>query len=200
MNRIAFRPAPDCAPARRRRRLGRRTPAPLSLADALARGRAGARETVAASGAPARRRGQGQAGRRLPAAAGPGLRAVDPHRLPRRRVRPAAQPGALLVPGLRQPATRTTPDAARDRDHPARGRGADLDRRRDLDPGRAGPPRRRGGRRERAPAPGDQAAVAAAEAWIRLAQAREAVALLEKSRETVAAHVELARATTPRRA
>ena len=40
---------------------------------------------------------------------------------------------------------------------------------------------------------GDQAAVAAAEAWIRLAQAREAVALLEKSRETVAAHVELAR-------
>ncbi|MEO8196424.1 MAG: TolC family protein [Thermoanaerobaculia bacterium] len=41
---------------------------------------------------------------------------------------------------------------------------------------------------------GDQAAVAAAEAWIRLAQAREAAALLEKSRETVAAHVELARA------
>ncbi|MEO8278016.1 MAG: TolC family protein [Thermoanaerobaculia bacterium] len=41
---------------------------------------------------------------------------------------------------------------------------------------------------------GDQAAVAAAEAWIRLAQAREAAALLEKSRETVAAHVEIARA------
>ena len=40
---------------------------------------------------------------------------------------------------------------------------------------------------------GDRAAVAAAEAWIRLAQAREAVALLEKSRETVAAHVGLAR-------
>ncbi len=40
---------------------------------------------------------------------------------------------------------------------------------------------------------GDQAAVDAAEAWIRLAQAREAVALLEKSRATVAAHVELAR-------
>ncbi len=40
---------------------------------------------------------------------------------------------------------------------------------------------------------GDQAAVAAAEAWIRLAQAREGVALLEHSRETVAAHVELAR-------
>lgn len=40
---------------------------------------------------------------------------------------------------------------------------------------------------------GDQAAVAAAEAWIRLAQAREARALFEKSRETVAAHVELAR-------
>lgn len=40
---------------------------------------------------------------------------------------------------------------------------------------------------------GDQAAVAAAEAWIRLAQAREAVALLEHSRETVAAHVELAK-------
>ncbi len=39
---------------------------------------------------------------------------------------------------------------------------------------------------------GDQAAVAAAEAWIRLAQAREAVALLEHSRATVAAHVELA--------
>ncbi len=41
---------------------------------------------------------------------------------------------------------------------------------------------------------GDVAAVAAAEAWIRLAQAREAAALLEKSRETVAAHVGLARA------
>ncbi len=41
---------------------------------------------------------------------------------------------------------------------------------------------------------GDQAAVAAAEAWIRLAQAREAAALLEKSRATVAAHVDLARA------
>lgn len=41
---------------------------------------------------------------------------------------------------------------------------------------------------------GDEAAVAAAEAWIRLAQAREAAALLEKSRATVAAHVELARA------
>ncbi len=40
---------------------------------------------------------------------------------------------------------------------------------------------------------GDQAAVAAAEAWIRLAEAREAVALLEHSRETVAAHVELAK-------
>jgi|CXWL01.1.fsa_nt_gi outer membrane protein TolC len=40
---------------------------------------------------------------------------------------------------------------------------------------------------------GDQAAVAAAEAWIRLAQAREAVALFERSRETVAAHVGLAR-------
>jgi len=41
---------------------------------------------------------------------------------------------------------------------------------------------------------GDEAAVAAAEAWIRLAQAREAAALLEKSRATVAAHVDLARA------
>ncbi len=40
---------------------------------------------------------------------------------------------------------------------------------------------------------GDVAAVAAAEAWIRLAQAREAAALLERSRATVAAHVELAR-------
>ncbi len=40
---------------------------------------------------------------------------------------------------------------------------------------------------------GDQAAVAAAEAWIRLAQAREAVELLAKSRDTVAAHVDLAR-------
>jgi len=39
----------------------------------------------------------------------------------------------------------------------------------------------------------DQAAVDAAEAWIRLAQAREAAALLEKARETVAAHVALAR-------
>ncbi len=40
---------------------------------------------------------------------------------------------------------------------------------------------------------GDQAAVAAAEAWIGLAKAREARAVLEHSRETVAAHVELAR-------
>jgi len=39
----------------------------------------------------------------------------------------------------------------------------------------------------------DQAAVSAAEAWIRLAQAREAEALLGKARETVAAHVALAR-------
>lgn len=40
----------------------------------------------------------------------------------------------------------------------------------------------------------DRSALAAAEAWIRLAQAREAVALFETSRATVAAHVELARA------
>ncbi len=40
----------------------------------------------------------------------------------------------------------------------------------------------------------DAAAVAAAEAWIRLAQAREGVALLERSRDTVAKHVENARA------
>lgn len=39
----------------------------------------------------------------------------------------------------------------------------------------------------------DRAAVEAAEAWIRLAQAREAVALLTASRDTVAAHVEVAR-------
>lgn len=39
----------------------------------------------------------------------------------------------------------------------------------------------------------DRAAVAAAEAWIRLAQAREAAALLGKARDTVAAHVGLAR-------
>jgi outer membrane protein len=40
----------------------------------------------------------------------------------------------------------------------------------------------------------DAAALAAGEAWLQLAQAREYVALLERSRETVAAHVELARA------
>jgi len=40
---------------------------------------------------------------------------------------------------------------------------------------------------------GDASALAAAEAWVRLAQAREYAALLAKSRETVAAHVELAR-------
>jgi outer membrane protein TolC len=40
---------------------------------------------------------------------------------------------------------------------------------------------------------GDDAALAAAEAWVELALAREYVGLLEKSRETVAAHVELAR-------
>jgi len=39
----------------------------------------------------------------------------------------------------------------------------------------------------------DGAALAAAEAWLGLAQAREYVALLERARETVAAHVELAR-------
>jgi len=38
----------------------------------------------------------------------------------------------------------------------------------------------------------DAAALAAGEAWLDLAQAREYVALLERSRETVAAHVELA--------
>lgn len=41
---------------------------------------------------------------------------------------------------------------------------------------------------------GDAAAFSAAEAWVRLAQARELVQLLEKARETVGAHVELARA------
>jgi outer membrane protein TolC len=40
----------------------------------------------------------------------------------------------------------------------------------------------------------DQAALAAAEAYVRLAQVREQVALLEKARGTVAAHVDLARA------
>jgi outer membrane protein len=40
----------------------------------------------------------------------------------------------------------------------------------------------------------DNAALAAAEAWVGLAQAREYVALLERSRATVAAHVDLARA------
>jgi outer membrane protein TolC len=40
----------------------------------------------------------------------------------------------------------------------------------------------------------DQAAVSAAEAWIRLAQAREGVSLLERARATVATHVENARA------
>ncbi|MGE0640559.1 MAG: TolC family protein [Thermoanaerobaculia bacterium] len=39
----------------------------------------------------------------------------------------------------------------------------------------------------------DRAAVDAADAWVHLAEARESVALLEASRETVAAHVELAR-------
>jgi outer membrane protein TolC len=39
----------------------------------------------------------------------------------------------------------------------------------------------------------DAAALAAGEAWLQLAQAREYVALLERSRETVAAHVALAR-------
>ncbi len=41
---------------------------------------------------------------------------------------------------------------------------------------------------------GDEAALAAAEAYIMLKQAQEFVALLERARETVAAHVELARA------
>ncbi len=41
---------------------------------------------------------------------------------------------------------------------------------------------------------GDEAALAAAEAYVMLEQAQEFVALLERARETVAAHVELARA------
>lgn len=41
---------------------------------------------------------------------------------------------------------------------------------------------------------GDEAALAAAEAYVMLKQAQEYVALLERARETVAAHVELARA------
>lgn len=40
----------------------------------------------------------------------------------------------------------------------------------------------------------DAAALAAGSAWVRLAQAREQVLLLERARDTVAAHVELARA------
>lgn len=47
--------------------------------------------------------------------------------------------------------------------------------------------------RDRASA-GDRAALQAAEAFVRLTQAREQVALLTKARETLAAHVELARA------
>jgi outer membrane protein len=42
----------------------------------------------------------------------------------------------------------------------------------------------------------DAAALAAGSAWVRLAQARERVALLERARDAVAAHVELARAYT----
>ena len=86
------------------------------------------------------------------------------------------------------------PSCSRHGDHPRRGRGADLDRRRDLEPDRPGPARRRGGRGRQPPWAADSAALAAGEAWVRLAQAREFVPLLEKARETVAAHVELARA------
>jgi outer membrane protein TolC len=48
--------------------------------------------------------------------------------------------------------------------------------------------------RETAARAGDTAALGAAQAWIQLAQAREFVRLIGRARETVAAHVELARA------
>jgi outer membrane protein TolC len=166
-------------------------PAPLSLGDALARGRGGARETVVAS---ARQRA---AEAKAKQAAG--------HRLPQIRLSeqwirtdsPADAFGMLLnqerfsFPDFvggdpNSPDALETAITRLEVEVPI-WTGGELSTR--VQQARLAAE----AAAEGAARAGDQAAVAAAEAWIRLAQAREAVALLQKSRQTVAAHVELAR-------
>ncbi len=165
--------------------------APLSLADALARGRAGARETVAAS---ARQR-----------AAEAKAKQAEGYRLPQVRVSEQwirtdspAEAFALLLNQERfsfpdfvsgdpnDPEPLETAITRFEVEVPI-WTGGEISTR--LQQARLAAE----AAAEGAARTGDQAAVSAAEAWIRLAQAREAAALLEKSRETVAAHVELAR-------
>jgi outer membrane protein TolC len=165
--------------------------APLSLADALARGRAGAHETVAAS---ARQR-----------AAEAKAKQAEGYRLPQFRVSEQwirtdspAEAFALLLNQERfsfpdfvtgdpnDPETLDTAITRFEVEVPI-WTGGEISTR--LQQARLAAE----AASEGATRAGDQAAVSAAEAWIRLAQAREAVALLEKSRETVAAHVELAK-------
>ncbi len=166
-------------------------PAQLSLADALARGRTGGRETTAAD---ARQR-----------AAEAKVRQASSYRLPQVRLSeqwirtdsPADAFGMLLnqerfsFPSFvagdpNSPAALTTAISRLEIEVPI-WTGGELKARvaqARLAAGAAG---------ETAARAGDQAAVAAAEAWIRLAEAREALALFERSRATVAAHVALAR-------
>ncbi len=167
------------------------TSSPLGLADALAQGRAGARETVAAGAREraAEARSREAAGHRLPQV-----------RLSEQWIRtdsPADAFGMLLnqerfsfpafVAGnpnapdpLRTAITRLEVEVPLWTGGEISTRVAQARLAADA----------AGGRAVRA---ADQAAVDAAEAWIRLDQAREAVALLAKSRDTVAAHVALAR-------
>ncbi len=166
-------------------------PQRLALADALARGRSGAPETAAAG---ARQR-----------AAEARVRQAAGYRLPQLRLSeqwirtdsPADAFGLLLnqerfsFPSFvagdpNSPAPLTTAISRIELELPIWTGGeisARLDQAR-LAAGAAGSAAARAA---------DQAALAAGEAWVRLAEAREALALLEKSRDTVAAHVALAR-------
>ncbi len=116
---------------------------------------------------------------------------VDEDRLAGRGLRAEAEPGAVLVPGLR-PGDPNRAGAAERR----RSRGSRLRCRSSPAASFRGGSSRRscadGGRRQQEPGPGTGAALAA-EAFVMLAQAEEYVGLLEGARETVAAHVELAR-------
>lgn len=170
---------------------GARAAEPLSLADALARGRAGARETVAAA---ARRRAaeakaQQARGYRLPQI-----------RLSEQWIRTDSPADAFAL--LLNQERFSFPDfVSGDPNAPDALETAitRLEVELPIYTGGELSARVKQARlaaeaaAESAARAADQAAVDAAEAWIRLAQAREAAALLEKARETVAAHVALAR-------
>lgn len=171
--------------------LSAQAPAALSLADALARGRSGAREAVAASARQraAEARAREAAGHRLPQV-----------RLSEQWIRtdsPADAFGLLLnqerfsfpdfVSGdPNSPDALETAITRLEVEVPI-WTGGELSTR--IRQARLAAE----AAAESAARAGDRAAVDAAESWIRLAQAREGVALLEKARDTVAAHVDLAR-------